>query len=246
MQMAHDGDARSAFPFCAPAGHDAGMTVSALSARAPLLSVPRDAELRLRGRAGVLRASVSWPEPAERPPALVIFFPDPARDAGQLVRVLSRLGGVVVLAAHVRSAPSDPVSTAFDDASAVLGWVADHAEELDADPDRLVVAGEGAGAALAAAVALHARDEWWPAIARQVLIHPDLDAWQASVPYASSLRAAPLEGAPAATVVSDGAGGGRCLAARLREAGVELEELYCEGVEDADLLASLVRTLRAA
>ncbi len=223
-----------------------GMTLSALHAPRPQLSVPRFAELRLRGRAGVLRASVSWPEPAERLPALVVFFPDPGRDAGRLVRALSRDAGVVVLAAHVRSAPSDPVSTAFDDASAVLGWAADHAEELDADPGRLVVAGEGAGAALAAAVTLHARDEWWPAIARQILIHPDLDVWQASVPYASSLRAAALEGASPATVVSDGADGGRCLAARLREAGVELEELYCDGVADAELLASLVRTLRAA
>ena len=152
----------------------------------------------------------------------------------------------MVLAADVRSTPFDLASTAFDDASAVLGWAADHASELDADPDRLVVAGDGAGAALAAAVTLHARDQWWPAILRQVLIHPDIGAWSASVPYASSLRDAPLEGAAPATVVGGRADDGACLAARLRDAGVDVEELAGADAADATLLARVARTLRDA
>jgi acetyl esterase len=207
----------------------------------PMMSAPRMAELHLRTRTGVLQASVAWPAPAERPPALLIFFPDPARDRDRLARALSRLANVVVLTAAARSEPFDLSSTAFDDAAAVLGWAADHAEELDADPDRLVVAGEGAGASLAAAVTLHARDQWWPAIARQLLIHPDLDAWQASVPYASTLRAATLTGTAPATIVSGSADGGPCLAARLREAGVEVEELAHDGAADAELLARAVQ-----
>jgi len=223
-----------------------GMTARALYSSTPRsrLSVPRVAELQLRGRTGVLRASVAWPVPAERPPALLVYFPHSARDAGQLARALSRLAGVVVLTAEVRSAASDFASTAFDDASATLGWAADHAEELDADPDRLLVAGYGAGAALAAAVTLHARDQWWPAVARQVLIHPDLDAWSASVPYASSLRVASLAGAAPATVVSGRDDDGACLAGRLRDAAVEVEELRHDGAADAELLAGLARTLR--
>jgi acetyl esterase len=221
----------------------------AMPAVAPLarLSVPRVAELHLRSRGGVLSATVAWPAPADRPPALLVFFPDADRP-DVFSAALSREAGVVVLTAAVRSSPYDLDATAFDDASAVLGWAADHADELDADPDRLVVAGDGGGAALAAAVTLHARDQWWPAIARQVLIHPDLDAWHASVPYASSLRAAPLEGAAPATVVSGARAGddGRCLAARLSEAGVEVEELPHAGAADAELLGRLVRTLRDA
>jgi acetyl esterase len=146
-----------------------------------------------------------------------------------------------VLTAVVRPNPYDAATTAFDDASAVLGWAADHAGELDADPDRLIVAGHGGGAALAAAVALHARDQWWPAIARQLLIHADLDAWQASVPYASSLRDTQLEGAPPATVVTGRGDDGACFAERLRAAGVAVDELA--GGDDA--LPELARTVRA-
>jgi acetyl esterase/lipase len=221
------------------------MTAMPATAPSARLSVPRVARLHLRSRAGALAATVAWPAPAERPPALLLFFPD-AELPDVFSAALSRAAGVVVLTAAVRPAPYDLACTAFDDASAVLGWAADHAEELDADPERLVVAGHGGGAALAAAVTLHARDQWWPAISRQVLIHPDLDAWQASVPYASSLRAAPLEGAAPATIVSGTGDDGRCLAARLREAGVEVEELTHDAAADAELPGRLARTLRDA
>jgi acetyl esterase/lipase len=223
------------------------MTAMPVSAPLTRLSVPRVAALHLRSRTGVLPATVAWPAPAERPPGLLVFFPD-AEQPDVISASLSPATGMVVLTAAVRATPYDLASTAFDDASAVLGCAADHADELDADPERLVVAGHGGGAALAAAVTLHARDQWWPAISRQVLIHPDLDAWQASVPYASSLRAAPLEGAAPATVVSGLRAGddGRCLAARLCEAGVEVEELLHEGAADAALLERLAHTLRGA
>jgi acetyl esterase/lipase len=233
----------------------AGRTMAAMSVevlhrpslerrRSPLAQ--RAAELRLRSRTGPLQAHVVWPEPADRPPALLVFFPDPGADAGGVCRALCRLAGVVVLSAPPRSGPDEPASTAFDDAAAVLGWAADHAEELDADPERLIVCGERAGAALAAAVTLHARDQWWPAIARQVLIHPELDAWRASVAYASSLRTAPVAGAAPATVVcgEDGSDGGRLFAARLSEAGVEVEELRHAGGVSAPLLARLARSLQ--
>jgi acetyl esterase/lipase len=202
---------------------------------------PRSAELRLRGRAGALNARVHWPAPAEPAPALMVFFPDPARAGDTLARELARLAGVVVICADVRPAAFDVAVTAFDDAAAVLGWAADHAGELDADPDRLLVAGDGAGAALAAAVTLHARDQWWPAIARQVLVRPDLDAWSASVPYASSLRGAPLAGAAPATVVGGRGDHGPCLAARLREAGVEVQELRHAGGVPVERLARALR-----
>jgi len=211
----------------------------------PYPQPPRLAELRLRTRTGPLQARVAWPAAADVPPALLVFFPAPGRDAASVCRGLCRLAGVVVLSAPPRSGPTEPASTAFDDAAAVLGWAADHADELDADPGRLVVGGEGAGAALAAAVTLHARDQWWPAIGRQVVIHPELDAWSASVPYASSLRGAPLAGAPPATVVSGAApgDGGRVYAARLREAGVEVEELEHDGGVTGSLLADVAKSL---
>jgi acetyl esterase/lipase len=222
------------------------MTAQALdrSSAAVRPRLHRAAELRLRSRTGPLQACVAWPAPADVPPPLLVFFPDPGDDATSLCRALCRLAGVVVLAAPPRSGPAEPASTAFDDAAAVLGWAADHAEELDADPGRLIVGGERAGAALAAAVALHARDQWWPAISRQVLIHPELDVWRASVAYASSLRTASVAGAPPATVVSGSVDGGRALAARLREAGVDVEELeHVDGI-GAPMLAAVAQSLR--
>jgi acetyl esterase/lipase len=223
----------------------AGMTALELDRPAPA-RLQRIAELRLRSSRGPLAARVAWPATAEPAPPLLVFFPDPERDASSLCRALCGLAGVVVLSAAPRSGPDEPESTAFDDAAAVLGWAADHAQELDADPGRLIVGGERAGAALAAAVTLHARDEWWPAIARQLLIHPALDAWRASVRYASSLRTAPLCGSAPATVVwSSAAGdGGRLLGGRLAEAGVEVEELRHEGVPGPALHERVARSLR--
>jgi len=52
----------------------------------------------------------------------------------------------------------------------VLEWVADHGEELGGDPQRLLVAGAGPGAELAAALVIHARDHGWPPIEGQVLL----------------------------------------------------------------------------
>ena len=97
------------------------------------------------------------------------------------------------------------------------------------------MAGEGEGGALAAALALHARDRGWPTIARQVLIRPELAA----------LRAASLAGvAPATVLTTAAADDGRHYAARLRAAGVEVEELQHEGGPRERMLAFLARSLR--
>jgi acetyl esterase/lipase len=86
-----------------------------------------------------------------------------------VARAVCARDGVVVLSAALRPAPppSTPEEEAVDvveDAVTVTGWAADHAAELGADPGRLLVGGEGGGAALAAAVAARARDAGWPPI----------------------------------------------------------------------------------
>jgi acetyl esterase/lipase len=57
------------------------------------------------------------------------------------------------------------------DAVTVVEWAAEHAADLDTDPARLLVGGERTGARLAADVARHARDERWPPLIRQLLVH---------------------------------------------------------------------------
>jgi acetyl esterase len=94
-----------------------------------------------------------------------------------------------VLSLDYRLAPEHPFPAAHEDAYAVLGWVADRAVALDVDPDRIAVAGSSAGAAVAAGVALRARDEGGPRLAAQLLEIPVLDdrAATASAQYDDTL-----------------------------------------------------------
>ncbi|WP_173426443.1 alpha/beta hydrolase [Amycolatopsis orientalis] len=83
--------------------------------------------------------------------------------------------GAVVISVDYRRAPEHRYPAALDDVYAVLTWAAENAAELGIDPERIAVGGHSAGANLAAAVALRARDEQGPAIRFQVLNEPGLD-----------------------------------------------------------------------
>jgi acetyl esterase len=83
--------------------------------------------------------------------------------------------GAVVISVGYRVAPEHRFPAALDDAYAVLAWTADHAVELGIDPERIAVGGHSAGAGLAAAVALRARDQHGPPIHFQLLNEPELD-----------------------------------------------------------------------
>jgi hypothetical protein len=187
-----------------------------------LQGMTSSADLQLRG----LRARVLWPATRCSAPALLVFLTPGSGDG--FCRGLCSRAGVVLLAA----APP-----ALRDALRAIEWAADHAAELDADPKRILVAGEGAGGALAAAAALHARDRRWPAIARQLLIHPDL----------GPPGGADLAGVAPATVVTATHGphadDGRRYAGRLRKAGVAVEELVVPIGAPEQLLDALVQSL---
>jgi acetyl esterase/lipase len=81
----------------------------------------------------------------------------------------------VAITVDYRLAPEHPAPAAFEDSYAALVWTAGHAAELGIDPSRLAVAGGSAGAGLAAALALKARDAGGPALAGQLLMYPVLD-----------------------------------------------------------------------
>lgn len=82
--------------------------------------------------------------------------------------------GVIVLNARYRLAPEHRFPAAFDDAYAALVFLHAHAEEWGIDPHRIAVAGESAGAGLAAAVAQKALDSGLP-VKFQALVYPMLD-----------------------------------------------------------------------
>ncbi|HXX90147.1 MAG TPA: alpha/beta hydrolase [Acidimicrobiales bacterium] len=90
-------------------------------------------------------------------------------------RPLCHATDAVVVSVDYRVAPSHPYPAALDDAAAALEWVAADAGALGIDPTRLGVAGDSAGANLAAALALRARDTGGPALVAQVLVCAPLD-----------------------------------------------------------------------
>lgn len=83
--------------------------------------------------------------------------------------------GAVVITIDYRLAPEHPDPAPVEDCFASARWIAQHADELGIDPGRIIVAGQSAGAGLAAGVCLLARDRDEPAIAAQVLVSPMLD-----------------------------------------------------------------------
>jgi acetyl esterase len=78
--------------------------------------------------------------------------------------------GATVVAVDYRLAPEHPHPAPLDDAMDALAWTADRY------PGRPhVVAGDSAGASLAAGAALRAREENGPALAAQLLVYPATD-----------------------------------------------------------------------
>jgi acetyl esterase/lipase len=106
----------------------------------------RVADVRLRG----LVARAYWPRPVVTRPALVIFLHPAGQSEDAECRRLCRTAGVVVLAvAH----------TGLADAVTALEWAANHAHDLDADPDQLFITGD-----LAVAAARQAAQNGWPPV----------------------------------------------------------------------------------
>jgi acetyl esterase/lipase len=88
---------------------------------------------------------------------------------------LARRAEATVVSVDYRLAPEHPYPAGFDDALAVLKWVAAQAQDVGVDGERLAVAGSSAGGALAAGLAQCAADGAAPPIAFQLLHQPVLD-----------------------------------------------------------------------
>jgi len=92
-----------------------------------------------------------------------------------ICRERTALAGYVTIAVEYRLAPEHKFPVPLDDSYAALLWAAEHAPEFNAKPDLITIGGGSAGANLAAAITLKARDEEGPKIAFQVLEIPALD-----------------------------------------------------------------------
>lgn len=88
---------------------------------------------------------------------------------------IARGTGCVVASVDYRLAPEFPYPAALEDCFESLEFLVANSDRLGVDPARVAVGGVSAGAALAAAVALMARDRGGPVIAFQSLEAPMLD-----------------------------------------------------------------------
>ena len=84
---------------------------------------------------------------------------------------LANQSGATIISVNYQKAPEHPFPIPFDACYATLLWVIQNSVELAIDASKLGVAGDSAGANLAAAVALKARDNAI-ALAFQLLIYP--------------------------------------------------------------------------
>jgi acetyl esterase/lipase len=82
--------------------------------------------------------------------------------------------GVPILSVDYRRAGEVSYPVPLNDCFAALQWLVSHADVLAADLSRLALVGESAGAGLAAALAIRARDEGI-GLAKQILVYPMLD-----------------------------------------------------------------------
>lgn len=98
-----------------------------------------------------------------------------AADTGMAcVRTAAEVGCIVV-SPDYRLAPEAPAPAAVEDCHRVLQWLHAEADALGIDRARIAVGGESAGAGLAAALALLARDRGSVPLCFQLLIYPMLD-----------------------------------------------------------------------
>jgi hypothetical protein len=183
------------------------------------------ADLTLRFAAARVSARVFWRRAAVDAPLPLLLLltdreePAPGERTDILARALCASAGLVVLAVSTPSSTDQPPPPEHDYELETLGWAAEHAAELDADPEDLLVAGEHVGGARAAWLAIRAIQSSWPELRRQILVHP---VFTSAYPLPS-----PPAGVAAATVITSGCRShdGHRYAHRLQQAGIDVDEL---------------------
>lgn len=162
-----------------------------LYARGDGEAVDRVDELSIPGATGACRIRVYVPD-GETPLPALVFFHGGGWALGNLdthdglCRALANRAECIVVSVDYGLSPEHRFPGPLEDAYLATRWVAENASAIDADPERLAVAGDSAGGNLAAGVALLARDRGEPALDAQVLAYPVLDHSLASDSYESN------------------------------------------------------------
>ncbi len=160
-----------------PAEARAQMEATARARKAEPMPVARVEERQIPGPASDIRLRLYWPDAAAPVPAIAYYHGGGhvigSLDTHDLIaRNLCSGVGAVVASVDYRMGPEHKFPAAVDDSFAALEWLHANAAGLGADPNRLGVHGDSAGANLAAVVALMARDAGGPTLRLQSLVYP--------------------------------------------------------------------------
>jgi len=164
------------------------MEVMAASRKAEPLPIAGTENRTIPGPAGEIPVRIYRPKAAGMRPAIVYFHGGGhvigSLDSHDLVaRNLCGGAEAVVVSVDYRMGPEHPFPAAVDDAVAALDWVSANAAKIGADPERLGVHGDSAGANLAAVAAIVARDWGAPTLRLQSLVYPVADFRMGSASY---------------------------------------------------------------
>ncbi len=142
--------------------------------------VARTEDQVIAGPEGNIPVRVYWPSEEKNLPVLVYyhgggFVIGTLETHDPLCRELAMTSDAIVVSVDYRLAPEHPYPAAPNDCYNAFCWVAENADALGGDPNRIAIGGDSAGGNLAAVVALMAKDKAGPSIAHQVLFYPVTD-----------------------------------------------------------------------
>jgi acetyl esterase len=144
---------------------------------APPANIAGVHEQTIDGPGGPLRIRIYTPHGTAPFPLLVFFhgsgFVLCSIDTHDgMCRNLCAGAGCVVASVDYRLAPEHKFPAGIEDCLHATRWAAAHAADLGADPMRIAIAGDSAGANMAAVTALRVRDEGGPPLRGQLLLYP--------------------------------------------------------------------------
>lgn len=159
------------------------MEETARARKAKPLTVARVEEQTMPGPAGPIRLRLYRPNASGSggPVPAIVYYHGGGHVIGSLdthdliARNLCAGAEVLVASVDYRMGPEHKFPAAVEDSWAALDWLHANAAGLGADPDRLGVHGDSAGANLAAVAALMARDRGTPKLRLQSLVYPVAD-----------------------------------------------------------------------
>lgn len=173
--------ALNAPPFCSITPAEARAAVLAdVPNMDPPEAVARIEDRVMPGPAGPIPFRVYVPEGSGPFPVLVYYHGGGwvLCDVSVYDSVCTRLANgahCLVVSVGYRLAPEHKYPAAAEDAYAALQWVAENAEQLEGDAQRVAVGGDSAGGNLAAVVSLMARDRGARRPVFQLLLYPVTD-----------------------------------------------------------------------